>query len=150
MGLEWWRRMIRRDVFAVVVKLAVLALLVFAVCACKKWSSEPGIAQARALSAEALADIYRGMEQLRLELPAGRGVLERDDPRLPPSIRALDVISVDVGNLDRIVLSGGFDDKAALVFYGLSRPGKKQIKLFPGESVHELLWEEAPPSGASN
>ena len=49
---------------------------------------------------------------------------------------------MNVGNLDRIVLSGGFDDKAALVLNGLSRPGEKQIYLYGGDEVRELLWEE--------
>jgi hypothetical protein len=57
-----------------------------------------------------------------------------------------EALVVDVRGLDRIVLSGGFDDKAALMFDGLSRrPGPKRIRLFPGEAPDEVLWEEVVP-----
>jgi len=136
----------RRDAISSVVKLALVVLLGFAVSACKYLSSEPGIRQARALSAEELTEIFRGMEELQRKFPPDGWQFEGDDARLPEPIRALDATSIDVGYLDRIVLSGGFDDKAALVFDGLNRrPGPKRIRLFPGEAPDEVLWEEAAP-----
>lgn len=128
--------MIRRDAIASVVKLASVVLLGFAVSACKYLSSEPGIRQARALSAEELTAIFRGMEELQRKLPPDGWQFEGDDARLPERIRALDATSIDVGYLDRIVLSGGFDDKAALVFDGLSRrPGAEADSAVSGGSA---------------
>ena len=121
------------------VSMWVLAL---ALCACEQFSSAPGNRQARALSKEALTELYHCMDTLQQKLPKGRGMFNGDSARLPQCVRSLDAVFVEIGHLDRIVLSGGFDDKAALMFEGLSRPRKPQIWLVPGDTgERELLWE---------
>lgn len=137
--------MIRREAIASVVKLAVVVLLGFAVSACEWWSSEPGVKQARALSAEELTEIFRGMEELQRRLPVGGAQIVGNDPGLPARIRALDALVVDVGDRSRIVLSASVDSKVMLVFDGLGRPGPKRIRLTAGDAPDEVLWEEAAP-----
>ena len=102
---------------------------------------------ARALSQSDLSAMYAKMESY-----GGAFIVwdERGEP-LPAEFAHAGALHGDVGRLNRIVLGGCYDDKAALYFRGLDGSESKEIVLLPGERLQsEVLWRTPDTNSASD
>jgi len=129
-----------RAMFAVVLTCGIVGC-------CPGPSSEDGARRARAMSPEALEQLYAQMRAIRVSIGEfGVGRFGPAEDPVPAEFQGIGAVFVDVGDLDRIGMGGCFDDKAALIFLGLDGQDTRAIILVPGEwQRNEVLWSDSPP-----